>query len=818
MMRKFVLFVSFVSCSFAAFAQQLRPATSAQIYHEISQLQNLVSVLYVAAHPDDENTRLLSWLVNDQHIRTAYLSLTRGDGGQNIIGSEKDEALGLIRTHELMEARKLDGAEQFFTRAVDFGFSKTSEETFRHWNPDLITGDVVWVMRKFRPDVVICRFPPTAEAGHGQHAASAVIAKKAFAASGKKDKYKEQLAYYKAWEPKRLLFNAYKFGSRNTITEDMFRLETGQYSPLLGIGYGELAGQSRSIHRSQGAGTASIPGVQTEYFDLVAGEDMKNSLFDGIDISWNRVDRPDIDKKIEVILDDFNFKKPEKSLPSLLALRKNIEQVKNTFWREQKLTEIDNIILHCAGFMAEVTARQPQAIAGAKIPFTMKVIARSGLPVSNTSIDWLNGEVSNSPVKFKSDSLISIEHEIKIPEGTAPTEPYWLSNTSIDKGSYVIPYDSLLGLPEAPNNLNVKLSLRIGDEDFKVNVPLSYKKLDPIRGDVVEPLRIVPDVMINFVSPLIVTEADGSLKTKVRIMPNRDINNAILTVSERSLVYRSAAMNLKAGREVIAPVSIDADRVGRMGFFLTAMIMVGEKSYAKSQYTIQYSHIPTLQYFKVPYARVVRNNWKVTAKKIGYVEGAGDNVAQILKDAGLNVTVLTDDDIEAGRLRQYDAIITGIRAVNTEKRMAQWMGHLLQYAENGGTLVMQYNTLQDMATTGVGPYNIKLSDKRVTEEDAKVSFINPQHRILNYPNRITEDDFAGWVQERGLYFPATWDKEYEPIFRMNDTKETPLDGSTLYTSYGKGHYIYTSLSFFRQLPAGNAGAMRLLMNMLSVGN
>ncbi|MBL7719805.1 MAG: PIG-L family deacetylase [Flavipsychrobacter sp.] len=818
-MRKLLLSIStLLVLSATAGSQQVRPATSAQIYHEISQLQNLVSVLYIAAHPDDENTRLLAWLVNDQHIRTAYLSLTRGDGGQNIIGSEKDEALGMIRTHELMEARKLDGAEQFFTRAVDFGFSKTSEETFRHWNPDLITGDVVWVMRKFRPDVVICRFPPTADAGHGQHAASAVIAKKAFLATGKKDKYKEQLTYYKPWQPKRLLFNAYKFGSRNTITEDMFPLETGQYSPLLGIGYGELAGQSRSIHRSQGAGTPSIPGVQTEYFDLVAGEDMKQTLFDGIDITWNRVNRPDIDKKIEAILDEFSFKKPEKSLPALLALRRDIRLVKNEFWRAQKLAELDKIILHCSGFMAEVYARQPTAVAGDKLPFTLKIIARAGLPVSITSINWLNNDVATAPVKFKSDSLITIDHDITIPANTPPTEPYWLTNTSIDKGSYIIPYDSLLGLPEAPNHLNVQLVMKIDEELFEIDVPLSYKKLDPTRGDVVEPLRIVPDVTLNFTSAVIVTEVDGSLKTKVRIMPHKDINNAILTVSERSLVYRSPAMNLKAGKEVIIPINIDADRVGRMGFFLTAMIMVGEKSYARSQYTIQYNHIPTLQYFKVPYTKVVRNNWKVAAKKIGYVEGAGDNIASILKDAGLNVTVLTDADMEAGKLRQYDAIITGIRSVNTEKRMAQWMGHLLQYAENGGTLVMQYNTLQDMATTGVGPYPIKLSDKRVTEEDAKVTLLNPEHRLLTYPNKITDDDFKGWVQERGLYFPITWDEQYEALFAMNDAKEQPLKGSTLYAKYGKGHYIYTSLSFFRQLPAGNNGAMRLLMNMLSVGN
>jgi LmbE family N-acetylglucosaminyl deacetylase len=817
-MSKLILSISLLFSVSALQAQQIHPPASAQIYHEIAQLQNLVNVLYVAAHPDDENTRLLTWLVNDQHVRTAYLSLTRGDGGQNILGSEKDEALGLIRTHELMEARKLDGAEQFFTRAVDFGFSKTYEETFKHWDPEVITGDAVWVMRNFRPDVVICRFPPDTNAGHGHHAASAIIAKKAFDAVGKKTEYKDQLAYVDVWQPKRILFNAFRFGSRNTTRKDMFQLKVGQFSPLLGVGYGELAGQSRSIHRSQGAGTPSVPGVQTEYFGLVGGEPIQNSLFDGIDITWNRVQRPDIQKKITAILDKFNFRHPEASLTALLNLRKQIRKVNDPYWRKQKLTELDNIILHCSGFLAEVATKQPQAVAGDKLPFTLNVISRAALPGTIISIDWLNNDVANTPVTLTADSLISIAHDVTIPANATPSEPYWLAKATTEKGTYVIPNDSLLGLPETPNNLNVKMVLKIGDETFNIDVPLSYKKLDPTRGDVIEALRIVPDVTLNFISPLVVTGTDGSLKSNIRIVPNKDISNAVLTISDQAPVYSSAPMELKAGKELIVAVNIDAGKVNKNGSTLTATIVAGGKSYAKAQQVIQYPHLPTLQYFKSSSAKLVKNDWKVTAKKIGYVEGAGDNTLAILKDAGMNIQVLTDEDMEAGKLKQYDAIITGIRAVNTEKRMAQWMGHLLKYAENGGTLVMQYNTLQDMSTTNIGPYPIKLSTKRVTEEDAKLTFINPEHKLLNYPNKITDADFKDWVQERGLYFPITWDEKYEPIFMMNDTGEEALKGCTLYTPYGKGHYIYTTLSFFRQLPAGNVGAMRVLMNMLSVGN
>ena len=341
-MKRSIALVTIFLLPLFTVAQQLRSATSAQIYHELNQLKNLTNVLYLAAHPDDENTRMLAWLVNDQHIPTAYLSLTRGDGGQNILGPQLGPALGLIRTHELLEARKLDGgAGQYFTRAIDFGYSKTAEETFKHWNEETLTGDVVWVMRQFRPDVIICRFPPNEQAGHGQHAASAILAHKAFKVAGDKNSYKDQFKYVEPWQPKRIFFNAYRFGSRNTTSEDQFKIEVGQYNSLLGMGYGELAGISRSIHRSQGAGTRSTPGIQTEYLDLVDGEPVTNSMFDGIDITWGRIGRKDIGEKVNAIIKAYDFTHPEKSLPALLALYKEVKNVKNNDWKYRKLKELE---------------------------------------------------------------------------------------------------------------------------------------------------------------------------------------------------------------------------------------------------------------------------------------------------------------------------------------------------------------------------------------------------------------------------------------------------------------------------------------------
>jgi LmbE family N-acetylglucosaminyl deacetylase len=818
-MKKLLLITAFILTGSSIYAQQVRPASSAKIYHEISQLRHLTNVLYFAAHPDDENTRLLAYLVNDKHLRTAYLSLTRGDGGQNILGDELGAGLGLIRTHELMEARKLDGAEQFFTRAIDFGFSKNYTETFKHWNADQLTSDAVWVIRKYRPDVIICRFPPNEMAGHGQHAASAIIAEKAFKAAGDASQYPDQLGTYAVWQPKRILQNTYRFGDRNTTSEDQFKIPVGQYEPLLGMGVGELAGISRSVHKSQGAGTPSTPGIQTEYFKTVGGDEPQKSLFDGIDITWNRVGRQEIGDNIKQILKDYNFKHPEESLPALIALRKQIVTVKDEYWRTEKLEELDNVILHCAGIMAELYTQQQESVAGNTLPFTLKIVARAEMPVKVTNIKWLNKD-STTNITLNDDSLITLQTNITIPNSTLPSEPYWLKYAPQDAGHYTITDKQDRGYPEEPNELNAIIALKIGDNTLSLPVPLSYKKLDPTRGDVVEALRIVPDITLSFTSNLLVPEADGSLNTSIHIHSFKNINNATLNITGNNLNKALSGVKLAKDQDTLINVkftAVEMKATGTNDFEMNVYISADGKTYNKTQHLIQYEHIPTLQYFTPAKAKLLHNNWKVTAKRIGYIEGAGDNTVSLLRLAGLQVDILKDADINVEKLKKYDAIITGIRAVNVEKKMEYWMPTLLKYANNGGTLVMQYNTLQDLSTKNMGPYPFTLSSLRVTEEDAKVTITNPTNKLMTYPNKIDDNDFAGWVQERGLYYPTKWDEHYQTLYKMNDTGEDALSSATLYTPYGKGHYIYTSLSFFRQFPAGNKGAVRLFMNMLSVG-
>lgn len=821
-----VLLLSFLTAF--CWAQQVRPSKSSEIYRELKTLKHLPKVLYLAAHPDDENTGLLSWLVNDENLETGYLSLTRGDGGQNLLGTEQGAALGLIRTHELLEARKLDGAQQFFTRAIDFGFSKNTTDTFKQWDENSITADVVWVIRKFRPDVIICRFPPTAAAGHGQHAASAVVAEKAFKLAGDKTAFPDQLKYVNVWQPKRLLWNTFRFGSVNTTAENQLKITVGQYDAQLGMGYGELAGLSRSLHKSQGAGTQSVAGTKTEYFTHVAGEPAKATLLDGVVKTWTSKGNADIDQALNKIIAAFNFNSPDRSLPALLALRKKVMAIQDPELKKDKIKSLDQIILSCAGFMGEAVTNQPEAVAGDPYNFKLNLIARAENPVVLENVKWLN-QSENVNRKVAKDSLITVEHKIQIPADAALTEPYWLAKPAVNAATFSVPNDTLVGLPEAESPLNVMLDLKIGGEKFQVKLPLSFKKLDPVRGDVVEALRIVPALELKFTQPLYLVKENEDLKVglNIKVNSNKAFGNGKLSLMYNGERLGGAEVSSLNGKDITVDCVIPKTKLASIKsnrLQLDADYVTDGITYNKKQVLIQYPHLPSLQYFAPATVAVMKGEIRTTVKKVGYIQGAGDFIPDFLRIAGIQVDVLKDEDfygnIDAAggsqnKLSQYDAIVLGIRANNTEKKLGRWMPFLWAYVKAGGNLVMQYNTNQDATVSQLGMYKFNIANKRVTEENAAVTFLNHNHKLLNFPNKITADDFKGWVQERGAYFPDQWDAAYEPLFEMHDTGEEPLQGSTLYAKYGKGNFIYTPLAFFRQLPAGNAGAARLFMNFLS---
>lgn len=833
-MMRYILLLIFIFFSFSSYTQQVQPSSSGEIYKEMRLLKTLPKVLYLAAHPDDENTGLLSWLVNHQHINTAYLSLTRGDGGQNLIGSEQGAALGLIRTHELLEARKVDGARQFFSRAIDFGFSKNPDDTFKQWNLDSITSDVVWVIRKYRPDIIVTRFPPTSAAGHGQHAASAIIAKAAFQAAGDPRRYPEQLKHVEVWQPERLLWNTFRFGSVNTTSENQFKTTVGQYDPLAGMGHGELAGISRSLHQSQGAGTPSVAGIKTEYFTLVAGSPVDKSLFDGLKRTWTDLQRNDIDQEIDQLIRHFNFLEPDLSIPQLLKIKGLLKSIDDIALRNEKQHSIDKIILSSAGFMAEMITSQPEAMAGEDLNFNLNVIARSKTPIRIQQIrlpsDGNNKIIKNLDKTLFNDSLTKFNYQVKIPKNAEISEPYWLKSPSENTSQYQVKVDSLIGRPLTPSSLNAELVLNLGGETFHVAVPFSFKKLDPIRGDVVESLRIVPVVNIRFTRPFFFYRIDSPLILTVNIRSHKDISNATLRIKNGTkLLETFGNIHIESNQDSILKIPISADRLKELfpggsksqdsrDNIIDADLEVDQTLYNKNLNLIRYSHIPTLQYYTTAKTKIINSNLKVSVKRIGYLQGAGDPIPDFLRIAGMEVTILEESNfLNLNELMSFEAIVMGIRAVNVERRLQKWMPVLHKYIYNGGTLIMQFNTLQDMATTNIGPYPLTIGRDRVTEENTKVTLLAPGHPILNFPNKIEDSDFQGWIQERGLYFPSQWDNRYLPLFEMHDTGEDNLKGATLYTAYGTGHFIYTSLSFFRQISIGHEGAAKLFFNMLSIG-
>lgn len=801
-------------------AQTAPPLNAAEIRLQLKKLNTLGSVLYMAAHPDDENTRLLGYLAQESLYRTGYLSLTRGDGGQNLIGNEQAELLGLIRTQELLAARRIDGAEQFFTRANDFGFSKNPDETFTIWDRKKVLGDAVWVIRQFQPDVIICRFPADSRAGHGHHTASAVLAAEAFAAAADPTQYPEQLSKVKPWQAKRLLWNTFNFGGNNTTSDDQFKLDVGAYNALLGKGFGEIAAESRSQHKSQGFGVAASRGTSLEYFSTIKGAAPKGGLLDGINTSWERLDGgKEIGTLIQSALDAYKMDNPAASVPTLISIRKKISALPDGYWKTKKLGETDRLILACAGIWMEAFTTQGEIVPGEQINTNLQLINRSNIPVALQKIS-INGEdfVQNQQLAF--NQFESIQKTVQVPQSTAISQPYWLQEPH-PLGTYIINDPQLIGHPENIPSLTATFHLAIGDQTIAVTRPFTYKFTDPVKGEVYRSLVITPPVTaaLNNQVFIFTQAAPQAVPVKVRAMKSNVSGTVRLQLPAGFKADKASIPYTLAGKgdetEVVfqvSPIKINGQNIVDT---MTVVTTANGKDYTNSMTTIQYDHIPSITIFPPASARLVTVNLKHNGQRIGYIPGAGDKVAESLRQVGYMVTSLGEKDIMNGDLSQYDAIITGVRAYNTQPRLRYWQPRLLEYVKNGGVLLIQYNTSGGLVSNQLGPFSFSLSRDRVTNEFAPVKFLLPEDSLFHYPNGITQQDFEGWVQERGLYFPSQVDKAYRKPFEMNDPGERALDGSTIIGHYGKGKYIYTGLAFFRQLPAGVPGAYRLFVNMIS---
>lgn len=804
-----------------AWAQRPAEWDVAQIRLHLLKLGVLGKVLYVAAHPDDENTQLLAYLANGKLYTTAYLSCTRGDGGQNLIGDEQAEEMGLIRTQELLAARRIDGAQQFFTRANDFGFSKSAEETLRFWGHQRILSDVVWVIRKFQPDIVICRFPADSRAGHGQHWASAILAREAFQAAADPNQFPEQLRYVKPWQPKRLLWNTYSFGNINTTGADQFHFDDGGFNTLLGEDYGEIAADSRSMHKSQGFGVPRTRGTHEEYFVTIAGEPPVNDLMDGVVTSWASLPGGrQIQHMIDSLQAHFRVDSPEKSIPGLVALYRSLSAMPNNRWKAEKLQEIQTLIQQCAGLYMEATVSQPAVAPGQRFLLQHEIINRSHIPIHLLKIQYPDGQVRHVNQILRFDTDQRFQQDIAVPDSMPISQPYWLQQPH-QLGYYQIPSQQWVGLPENPSAFSIGYEVSIDGQVFTYTVAVQYKYTDPVQGELYEPFVVAPPITVNLENKVYVFT--DTLPVHIRVMVKAFQDSCIghvhlqlpngLYALQQDLPFRL----MHSGDETWLNFAVKATLVPQSSRdeVLQAVAYVNGKPYRLGYRLISYAHIPLITWFPPAQAKAVLLSLHTGGRHIGYIMGAGDRVPEALRQCGYTVTLLGEQDVVHGDLSHFDAIVTGVRAYNTVSWLAYAQPILLKYVYNGGTLVVQYNNNFHLVTSQLGPYPFSLSRNRVTEEDAPVKFLLPNDPVLHFPNEITQADFDGWIQERGLYFVSDADAHYRKPFSMHDSGEAPLDGSTIIAQYGKGKYVYTCLDFFRELPAGVPGAFRLFANMLA---
>lgn len=828
-MRK-LLTLSFCLLFFVTQGQTPQKLNSAEIYQAIKKLNFLGSVLYVAAHPDDENTRLISWFANDIHARTGYLSITRGDGGQNLIGAELQELLGVIRTQELLEARRIDGGEQMFTRAIDFGYTKTPEEAMEFWNSKEVLGDVVWAIRKFKPDVVINRFNHrTSGDTHGQHTASALLSTEAFELAGNQTSFPDQLKLTTTFSPKRLFFNTspWFYGSeeefKKAVKTNYLEFDTGVYFPLLGLSNPEIAALSRSQHQSQGFGSTGSRGSQPEYLELIKGElpaDAK-SVFAGIDTSWNRLKGgKEIGKILLEVEKNFDFQKPAASLPGLVKAYSLIQKLEDEHWKKIKSKEIQEIIAASAGLFLEATAQSQSAVPGKQITLELEAINRSPGKMELVTVEINPGEEKLSPAQsLENNEDWKGEINYTIPRDIQYTSPYWLKEKGTI-GKYQVDDLSLVGKPENPPALTAYFNVIINGEVISFEKPVVYKFNDPVEGEVYQPFQVIPPVSVALVDKVLIFSNEEQKTVPVSILAGQaNISGDIKLKASKDwqISPSSVPFNISekgAGFTVNFTVTPPP---GQNESDLIPEVTIEDETFGKEMVNLNYGHIPQQSILLPAKAKLVKLDIKKKGEKIAFIEGAGDVVPQSMEQIGYDVVRLDPAGISSQSLSGFDAVILGIRAYNTVDALKYVQNELFDYVKGGGTVVVQYNTNRGILVNPVAPYNLQISRDRVTEENAEVRFLTPEHPILNVPNKISSEDFKGWVQERGLYFADEWAPEFTPILSINDKNETPKEGALLVAPYGKGYFVYTGLSFFRQFPDGVPGAFRLFANIVSLG-
>jgi len=823
--KKLSLITQFFFLTFILLAQKPQSYHPGQIQQKLNKLSVLGSVLYVAAHPDDENTRLISYLANEEHFRTAYLSVTRGDGGQNLIGAEISGDLGIIRSQELLAARNLDGGVQFFTRANDFGFSKNPEETLKIWDKEQVLADYVRIIRKFKPDVIITRFNIEPGTTHGHHTASAMLAKEAFFLAGDPKAYPEQLKTLEVWQPKKLFWNTSWWFFQNTgkkmDTTGLVQVNIGAYNEQLGKSYTEIAAESRSMHKSQGFGATGSRGDEAEYLMQWEGEN-SGDLFGGIDASWDRVNGAGpVGNLLQKASKFYAINDVQSTLSMLYQSREELIKLKDSFWKELKLAEIEEVVRAIAGAYFELVASDYTYVGGDSIKVEVEAITRKYVDFQLEEIvfePW--GQTIKIQRQLVENQKFSSDYVFIIPKNKANSSHYWI-NEKTSLGMYHVDESSSVGLPENNPVFQARFVVKWQDQIIEYTRPIVYKRNDPVKGETYRPVEISPVAMINVNSNVLVF-GDNSAKTiEAKVIAGKaGISGRVaLEVPSGWKItpeFHEVSLELKNEEQVISFV-VQPPKTAQVANLTASFIGKDGSSSNMGRVRIEYDHIPIQTYFPVSKVKLVRLDLQKAGETIGYIAGAGDDLPENLRQIGYNVTLLEKDDVTISNLKRFDAVILGVRAFNTLSWLAYKNNDLFQYTYEGGTVIVQYNTSNQLVTKSLAPYELTLSRDRITDENSEVIILDKKHSLFNYPNKISETDFNNWVQERGLYFPAKWDPAFSPVVSTADPNEKLAEGGVLVAQYGQGYYIYTGYSWFRQLPAGVPGAYRLFANMIGIG-
>jgi LmbE family N-acetylglucosaminyl deacetylase len=801
-----------------AFSTRMQAQSSSEIYHRLLKLKETKRVLYIAAHPDDENTRLIAYLGNKEHAQVAYLSLTRGDGGQNLIGKELGLELGMIRTQELLRARETDGGRQFFTRAIDFGFSKNPSETLNNWDRQKLLSDVVWIIRSFQPDIIINRFNTQPGTTHGHHTTSAILSVEAFKEAGKSTAFPEQLSLVDPWQPKRVFWNGYNWGAKYEPEEGktFHEFPVGNYNPLLGTTYSQIAADSRTMHKSQGFGSTAQIGNGQDYIELIDGDPFKEDPFEGIPNKWtNLAEGPEIESAITAALENFNFLDVSSNVNALLDIKSKLDALDSAeIWIQEKQQEIEGIILASLGIMAEFLAQKELAYPSEEIATSLVINNPSKLPVEISSFSVLEEKLPIAQ-KIQGNEAFNLEIPLHLPEDYPISQPYWLKEPPQDN-LFTIQPQGAIGQPFNRPSVSGKVLLKVEGQEIDLEIPLKYKYNDQVDGEINQPFTVIPEIRLSVNKENVFVLNDQPDTMEVEVFFEGDMTTGTLVFEGLSTQDYNEVGKIPDAQKKKMTYKIQLNGLSEVGKKEITVKYLTEsgKVFDKGMKRISYRHIPNLTYFPSSTFNLINLELKISPQRIGYIPGAGDDIPEVLMNLGYEVSLLENGMLNAERLSQYQTVILGIRALNVNQNLANQMDEVMEYVEGGGNLIVQYNTSSPLLARQLGPYPFELTRNRVAVEDSPVKLEHGSHPILNSPNTIEGADFEGWVQERGLYFPGDWAEQYVTPFTMQDPDEPENKGALLLANYGKGTYTYSGISWFRLLPAGVPGAIKVFVNLI----